>query len=237
MFKKLIYFCFDIFFPKQCFGCQKGETHLCEDCKSSFVEISHYQYCLCKKPMLLIDQCHNCKNKKLDALYSAVSYKKILVKKLIHYFKYESFVKELSKPLSSLIIDHFYLLEQQPYFLKNKINFILIPIPLHIKRLKWRGFNQAEELAKELSKFLDIPLILNCLIKNKETLPQTELKSEKREKNIEGVFLIKNDQEIKGKKILLVDDIYTTGSTMEEAARVLKKAGAEKVIGLTIARG
>jgi ComF family protein len=236
MLKKLISFCCDIFFPKQCFGCKKNNTYLCEDCKS-YLEISQYQYCLCKKPILLINECHQCKNKKLDALYFAVSYQKTFIKKLIHYFKYKPFIKELSKPLSSLIIEHFYLLEQRPCFLQNKDNFILVPIPLHIKRLKWRGFNQTEELAKELSEYWDIPLISDCLIRNKETPPQTELNNKEREKNIKGVFLIKNSKKIKKKKILLIDDVYTTGATMEEASKVLKEAGAEKIIGIAIARG
>jgi ComF family protein len=236
LLKKLISFCFEIFFPKQCFGCQKNKTYLCEDCKSC-LEISQYQHCLCKKPMLLISKCNNCKNKKLDALYFAVSYQKNFVKKLIHYFKYKPFIKELSRPLSSLIIDHFKLLEQQPCFFINKTNFTLIPIPLHIKRLKWRGFNPAEEIAKELSEYFNIPLDSDYLIKNKETRPQIELNDKEREENIKGAFLIKDDKKVKEKKILLIDDVYTTGSTMEEAAKILKKAGAEKVIGIVIARG
>jgi ComF family protein len=238
LLKKLISFYLDMLFPKHCLGCQKYGTYLCEDCKSCFVEISQYQYCLCKKPILLINNCPKCKNKKLDALYFATSYQKSFVKKLIYYFKYEPFIiKELSHSLSYLIIEHFYLLENPPCFLTDKTNFILIPIPLHINKLKKRGFNQAEELAKELSKYLNIPLISDFLIKNKETLPQTELDNEARKENIKGVFLVKDNKKIDEKNILLIDDVYTTGSTMEEAAKVLKRAGAEKVIGIVIARG
>jgi len=252
MLKKIIIIFLDIFFPKYCFGCKKQGIYLCEDCKAC-LEISQYQYCLCKKPIIYSGKCNKCKLKKLDALYFAISYQKSLIKKLIQYFKYEPLIKELSNPLTFLVIEHFQLLENQPSFLIDKVNescasssrfanarvtdYILIPIPLYIKKLKWRGFNQAEEIAKELSNFLDIPSAFDCLIKNQETRPQTELNDQERKENVKGVFLIKNKEKIKNKKILLVDDVYTTGSTMEEAAEVLKKAGAKKVIGITIARG
>jgi len=235
MFKKIISLLCDIFFPKICFGCQKQGTYLCEDCKGCF-EISQHQYCLCKKPKLL-PKCCQCKNKKLDGLYFPFSYQKTFIKKLIYYFKYNPLIKELSQPLASLIIDHFSLIEKQPEFLSNKNNFIIIPIPSHIQRLKWRGFNPSEEIAKELARFLTIPLISNSLIKNKKTRPQTELSDEERKENIKNVFIVKNQEKIKNKKIILIDDVYTTGSTMEEAAKILKKAGAKEVIGVVLARG
>ena len=227
MLKKLVTICLNIFFPKYCFGCQKPGTYLCEDCRAC-LEISQHQYYLNKKTN---------KRKNLDDLYFSISYQNTFVKKLIHYFKYEPFIKELSESLTSLIIEHFCLLEKPPSFLTNKTNFILIPIPLSVKRLKRRGFNQAEEIAKELTKFLNIPLISDCLIKNQETRAQTELNDKERKENVKGVFLVKNKEKIKNKEILLVDDVYTTGSTMEEATLVLKKAGAKKVIGIVIARG
>jgi predicted amidophosphoribosyltransferase len=87
-----------------------------------------------------------------------------------------------------------------------------------------------------LSKFLKIPLANNVLIKVKETLPQVGLTAKEREKNIKGSFLVKNDKEIKNKKIILVDDVFTTGSTMEEACRALKEVGAKQVWGITVAR-
>ena len=223
MLNKAISFYLDIFFPKYCFGCRKRGNYLCEDCRAC-LEISQHQYYLYKE-------------QKLDALYFALDYQKSFIKKLIQQFKYEPFIKELSQSLAVLIIEHFYLLDKPPPFLTNKTNFILIPIPLHLKRLKRRGFNQAEEIAKELSKFLSLPLVSDCLIKDKETRAQVELNNEERKENVKGVFLVKNKEKIEKKKILLIDDVYTTGSTMEEAAKVLKKAGAKKVIGIVIARG
>lgn len=227
-------FLLDTFFPKFCLNCQKEGCYLCEDCKS-LLEISEYQYCLCQKPKRIFEKgkCFQCHSKSLSGLYFALPYQNNLIKNLIQRFKYEPFIKELAILLSSLILNHFQLLVNPPDF----SIFILVPIPLDRKRLKWRGFNQAEEIGKELSKSLNIPLINDVLIKTKETPPQVELGGEVREENIKGAFLVKSKEKIQGKKILLVDDVYTTGSTMEEAARVLKTAGAKEVLGAVVARG
>ncbi len=114
---------------------------------------------------------------------------------------------------------------------------MLLPIPLDKQRKKWRGFNQAEELTKLLSKFFKIPFFNNILIKKNPTLPQTELKEKDRQKNISGAFLCQNQKLIKNKKIFLVDDVYTSGFTMEECAKVLKQNGAKEIWGIVIARG
>ena len=230
-------FLLDLFFPPFCLNCGReggGASYLCEDCQA-LLPISEDRYCLCKKPVRMFKKgkCKRCQPKKLNGLYFSLPYQNFLVKKLIHQFKYQPYLKELSKNLASLIIKHFQLLDNKPNFYR----FILIPIPLEKKRLKQRGFNQAEEIAKELSYFLKIPLITNCLLKIKATLPQVELSEKEREKNIKGVFLVKNIEKIENQKILLIDDVYTTGSTMEEAARVLKEAGAKEVWGVVVARG
>jgi competence protein ComFC len=210
-------FILDLIFPKFCLGCKKEGTFLCEDC-FSILEISttHQKF----------------KGKNLADLYFPVDYENFLVKRLIQNFKYPPLIKELKKELAFLIISHFLLLDKKPDF----SDFILVPIPLSKKKLKWRGFNQAEEIAKELAEFLKIPLISDCLIKTKETKDQVELSEKERKENVKGVFFIKNKEKITGKNILLIDDVFTTGATMEEAARVLKEAGAEKIVGIVIAR-
>ena len=134
-----------------------------------------------------------------------------------------------------MIIAHFILSENKLIF-QNKENSLLAPIPLSKSRERWRGFNQATLLANELSRFLKIPLLNNNLIKIKKTQPQVELKREQREENIKGAFKLKNPQKVRGKRIFLVDDVFTTGSTMEECARVLKKAGGKEVWGIVVAR-
>jgi len=223
----------DLFFPKTCLFCQREGEYLCQDC-FALLEVSEYQYCLCKNPLRLpqAGKCRKCQRKSLNGLYFALSYQNSFCQKLIRQFKYENAVKELAKPLSSLIIAHFQLSNKLPT--KEGVS---IPVPLTKKRLKWRGFNQAEEIAKELSNSWGISLVSNCLIKVKENPPQVELSEEERMENAKGVFQVQNKKEIIGKKIFLIDDVYTTGSTMEEAVRVLKAAGAKEVWGITVARG
>lgn len=212
----------DLIFPVQCLNCKKEGEYLCQDC-FSLLEISgfHQKY----------------RTREFSDLYFALPYRNPLIKNLIKLFKYEPFIKELAKTLSSAIIAHFQLLDNPPHFLKGGPDFVLVPVPLSKKRERWRGFNQAEELSKELSSFLKIPLISGCLIKETETTPQTELNDEARKENIKNVFSVKEGSLIKNKRIILIDDVYTTGSTMVEAARVLKTAGAKEIIGIAVARG
>jgi ComF family protein len=218
----------DIIFPKFCLNCRREGSYLCYDCQS-LIEISgfHRQY----------------SSRNLDDLYFAADYRNFLIKKTIRCFAYEPFARELAEPLSSLIITHFQLMDNKPDFSlwpasgRKTSGFAVIPAPLHKKRLKWRGFNQAEELGKELAAFFGFPLLSNCLIKNKETLPQAVLSCQARQENVKGAFSVENRKSIENKSILLVDDIFITGATMEECAGSLKAAGARKVIGLAVARG
>ncbi len=246
---KIKNFILELFFPSFCLGCQKEGTFLCEDCKA-ILEISEYDYCLCNKKPLLIPpgqnpprkngKCNKCSSKRLSGLYFALPYKeKSLTRKLIHQFKYKPYTKNLAKTLASLIIEHLILTQKNTDEIWD--NGVLVPVPLDKKKLKIRDYNQSEELAKELSKILKISVISDILIKIKTTKSQMELKKEQREKNLLGAFAIKNcavseTAQFSGKKVFLVDDVYTTGSTMEECARVLRNAGAKSVWGITIAR-
>ncbi|MCP6719497.1 MAG: ComF family protein [Patescibacteria group bacterium] len=224
MIKEFKNFLLELFFPKFCLGCKREGSYLCEDCESIIdISYSHQKF----------------QTKNLKDLYFATEYKSPLLKSLVQKFKYIPLIRELSKPLSFLIIKHFQLLDQPPPFSsKNggKSDFVIVPIPLEIRKLRWRGFNQAEEIGKVISSSLEIPLINNILIKTKAIQPQVKLSEKGRRENILGVFSCQNQEKIKGRKIILVDDIYTTGSTMEEAARKLKISGAKEVTGLVIAR-
>jgi len=232
---KIIIFLWDILFPEFCVNCQKEGSYLCPDC-FSLIEIFERQYCpFCHSSKVVPDgkTCGNCrKNKKLDGLFCAVSYENFIVKKIIRQLKYEPFVRNLAKPLSDLVIAHLGSLKKQSFF----ENFLLIPIPLYIKRQKFRGFNQSEEIAKELSLSLKIPVNAGALAKIKNTAAQAELNNKERRENIKNVFLCVQPEAIKNKKIVLVDDVLTTGSTMESAAETLKNSGASEVWGLVIAR-
>ncbi|HHE76898.1 MAG TPA: ComF family protein [Candidatus Parcubacteria bacterium] len=251
---KIKNFAIELLFPKFCLVCGKEGSYLCQDC-FSLIEISENQYCpFCSSPKIVADgrTCPSCRPaKNLDGLYSATSYNNYIIKSLIHQFKY-SYVKELADSLSDLIIAHLINLNLVETISdnKNKTNgifgqgliknkklngFILTPIPLHQKKLRRRGFNQSEELAKSLSKKLNIPAI-NILTKIRQTPNQVDLTKEEREKNIRNAFICRRTG-LKGKKVLLVDDVFTTGSTMEEAAKTLKNSDVKEVWGIVIARG
>jgi ComF family protein len=233
----------DLLFPKFCLGCQKEGSYLCEDCRE-LLDISEFNYCLCDRPTRLLPdsksgKCNLCQKKSLSGLYFALPYKeKQLTKKLIYQFKYKPHIKDLAKTLAGILIEHFIKTERNT----NDIwqNSILVPVPLTKKKLKERGYNQSEELAKELSKILQIPVVSDVLLKTKNTDPQMELKKEAREKNLLNAFAIKSVKSdltlLSHKKVFLVDDVYTTGSTMQECAKTLKEAGIKTVWGIVIAR-
>ena len=113
---------------------------------------------------------------------------------------------------------------------------IIIPVPIHKKRKHRRGYNQTELVAKEISHQLKIKMGKDVLIKNINTKAQSELSKKERNDNIKGAFKVQNLQKIIGKKILLIDDIYTTGSTANECRKILKLAGAKNIGILTIAK-
>lgn len=233
-------FIINLLFPKFCLGCKKEGIYLCDDCRD-LLDIEEFNYCLCdKKPIRILHEstlgkCYKCSSKKLSGLYFALSYKNSkLTKKLINQFKYKPHLKDLSETLASILIEHFILSGKNTDQIWE--NSVLIPIPLNKKKLKERGYNQSEELAKELSKILNIPIISNNLVKIRPTKPQMELTKEQRERNLKESFAIKNPAELSGKKIFLVDDVYTTGSTMQECALTLKNSGMKQVWGITITR-
>jgi len=227
----------DILFPSLCLNCGREGTYLCYDC-ASLVQVFEDQYCpFCRTPKIVPDgkTCFNCRgSKKLNGLFCAASYENKLVRGILHQFKYKpQFAKCLARPLASFIITHLQLINQAEF----PTTGIWVPIPLHIKKAKERGFNQAEELAKELSEQLGGELLPDVLRKTRPTRSQTDLPAKEREKNVEGAFKCVGSQTVRGKKILLVDDVFTTGATMEECARVLKAAGAKEVWGVAVARG
>jgi len=209
-------FILDLILPKFCFGCKKEGTYLCEDCLAT-IEIfkEHKKF----------------NHKILDDLFAATDYNHPILKKMIFSFKYEPFAKELAKDLVNLLKIHFLLLNKRVDF----SDFLFLPIPLSKRRLKWRGFNHAKEIAKELSEFFGAKVLEDVLIKTKETKPQVSLLEKERKENLKGVFKVKNPALIFDRKIVLVDDVFTTGTTLSEAGKVLKEAGAKKVIGMVIA--
>ena len=113
---------------------------------------------------------------------------------------------------------------------------VIIPVPIHKKKRRKRGFNQAEIIAKEVGRLLNIPVNCTSVVREKDTTPQKELSSRSRRKNLKKAFRV-TDERVKRKRVLLIDDIYTTGSTIDSIAEILRKAGCEKIYFLTISIG
>lgn len=232
--KNLKNFVLDVLFPRFCENCQREGGYLCEDC-FHLIDIFENCYCpFCQIPKSTKDgeACKSCKRKyKLDGMLSATSYQNPIIKKMIIDFKY-GLVKDLSHQLSFLIITHLIKLDRLSFF----SDFIIIPVPLYKARLKQRGFNQADEIAKDLSSILKIPILNNCLKKIKNTKNQADLEKIERLNNLKSAFKIENQKLILNKKILLVDDVFTTGHTIEECAKVLKLSGSKKVWAIVVSR-
>lgn len=148
---------------------------------------------------------------------------------VVQRFKYGRKVS-LGKPLGRLMARACFEFFQE-YTLDT-----IIPVPLHPRRLRWRGFNQAVILGREVSRLWQVPMDPFVLFRSKETPPQTQLSEKERRRNVRGVFSLRPEKSVRGKKVLLVDDIYTSGATVNECSRTLIRAGAREVYVLTLAR-
>ncbi len=217
-------FILDLFFPIHCLGCHREGEFICFSCL--------------KQVPLNREQLTKFRQKSpLTGLITASDYDYPLVKQAIHRYKYD-FIKELAKPLGKLMIKK---LITWPKTVKK--DTFLIPVPLHKKRLRWRGFNQAELLAKVVSQELRIPLINNFLVRTRYGLPQVQIKSPpERKANIKKAFEIGTVPAWQGlslfnKTIILVDDISTTGATLKECAKTLKSLKPKEIWGLVVAKG
>lgn len=151
------------------------------------------------------------------------------IQELIHHLKYHH-GKKLGKLLGAKMADIWSKTANLP-----QIDWIF-PIPLHPVRKRERGFNQSEWIARSMAHELHLAFITNGLIRARNTRTQTRLDAEKRQKNLEEAFKVMESIPIKGKNILLIDDVSTTGATMNAAARELKISGAAQVFGCAIAR-
>jgi len=230
--KKIYNFLLDLIFPVYCLGCQKEGFWICDDCFDK-IKINDKLVCpVCKKEEKQGRVCDKCQNLTfLNGLWIASDYNEEIVKKSIHTLKYQ-FAFDIAETAAKILVE---FIKKHQFILKN--NFIIAPIPLHKKRFLWRGFNQSELLARELTKNFSFLLSTNNLIRKRYTRAQAELDKKDRENNIKNAFFIKKPLEFSGKSVILIDDVYTTGSTMNECAKVLKQAGVKEVWGLVIARG
>lgn len=228
----IVDFLLDFIFPKHCVGCAQEGTWLCEDCKSKIIIIKARTCPKCKRLSVNGKLCANCRaTSNLTGVIVAAHYKDGPLKEAIHYFKYEG-IFDLKNHLGQLLLN---CLKDK----KFQCNFNLIAVPLHWKRFNERGFNQSELLANTVAQQTGLPVIKNYLVRKKYHIAQMKLSKKDRQTNISGAFAIncRKKTNLSGKNILLVDDVFTTGSTLEECARVLRQQGRVKEIwGLVLAK-
>jgi len=224
----------DLLFPKFCLGCGYIGTYICSRCASS-LEYVKDDICLYCQHSSLFGFTHPVCQKKygLDGILSIFSYNN-LMKKIIKNIKYR-LATEVLRELESVVKPE--MLSKILFYKKIKYRFYLQPIPLHLRRLRDRGFNQALLLAQFFNRYLDFDE-KDILIRKKETLSQATMKETKdRYFNMLGAFALRQGESVSGKNFILIDDVATTGATIKEAAKILKKNGANKVFALTLAKG
>jgi competence protein ComFC len=237
---KVRQFFLNLFFPKKCLGCGKPDIYLCQECFNKIQVIPNNSCFFCGKISWQGKICLEHKSEVyLDRIISATEYRNPLVRDLIKGLKY-SFVQELTEPLSQLLIKALSLCGT--YDVPHD-SILIVPIPLHERRLRYRGFNQAELLAQKVAQHFNLEISNNLLTRKVFTEPQAKFKEdyEKRRANLKNIFVVDPEQNrekpIAGKIIILVDDVATTGTTLIEAAKVLKKNNAKEVWALTVAKG
>lgn len=227
----------DVIIPPLCHICHSfipnaDQLHICPACRENLPLVVSPLCTICGIPFTGTGNDHRCgacqsNPPQYDIARAHFLYEGPL-RELIHSFKYNRMM-HLRRPLALLA------LAGADDFMKHSPHFI-VPVPLHRSRLRQRGFNQAVLIGKTLSQQLSLPMQPDALVRTRQTQPQIDLSAAERRLNVKGAFSVREPDLIAGKRVLLLDDVMTTGSTMNECARELKNAGAELVIAATIAR-
>lgn len=212
----IIEFFLSLIYPATCGFCNK----ICKDyiCKKCEIELKKFKIDLITKP----------KNKYFDECFYLFKYQGQIRHIIIDYkFQEKSY---LYKTFSKIILKN----KKACGFLKKYD--IIVAVPIHKKRKNKRGYNQTELITRDIAKKINIEFKSNLLIKSKNTIPQSKLNKIDRIKNVQNAFLVNKKIDIKNKNIVIIDDIYTTGSTLNECSKILKHAGANKIGIFTIAK-
>lgn len=232
-------FLMDAVFPVRCLECGRlGLMYLCPKCLSS-VELKKKFECIgCGCETFLGQTCPACADDfAVNRLFVVSHYHDQAVQKILKCLKY-NFVPDAVEPLIILTRKYLKYLAHDRRLKFFDSNPLLVPVPLFKKRFNWRGFNQSEILAKKISEDFLMPFGPDILKRVRKAKPQAEIKErDLRLANISGQFICPDNSKIKGAKIILVDDVCTSGATLNECAKVLKANGAREVSALVIARG
>lgn len=232
----------DLLFPPRCVACHRLGPWLCAACLNEIEAIRPPVCSRCGQPVagpshsdpipprrepVLCDRCQQ-NPPQLDGL-RACAFHSGPLRQAIHQLKYED-VRSLAVPLGKLMGNSWPQLSPPDQDLD-----VIVPVPLHPSRERERGYNQAALLARELGLYLRRPVVENVLIRARATAPQVELNAQERRANVRDAFRCLNNN-LQGKRVLLVDDVCTTGSTLEAACTALKSSGVSSVWAYTLAR-
>ena len=225
---KLIELVVDSFFPRRCVGCGKVGGFLCLECLEKLPTLFPPLCPNCGRPQASGIVCPDCRQRQtaIDGIRSLFRFDEV-IRKAIHQLKYRN-LKAISPCLAELLAD---------YLGSNPLpGEALVCVPLHPRRLRERGYNQSSLLAGELGKRIDLPVIEDCLVRVKQAQPQVRaVNAEERRRNVADAFVCR-DEKVSGKQIILIDDVCTSGATLESCAVTLKDKDATSVWGLTLAR-
>ena len=226
----------DFLFPRFCVACGKEGDFICNSCQTELARIESPVCQKCGKPLTNhFDSpadnqffCSSCVNWQtdIDGIRSVFRFEGV-IRKAVHEFKYRN-LRAIAGQLSHLIGD---------YLTENYIPFdVIVAVPLHPGRLRERGYNQSLLLVNELSDLTGSPVNESCLVRKVYNVPQAKTHSvEERRQNVIGIFICVNE-DLLGKRVLLIDDVTTSGATLNACAAALKTGGALSVWGLTLAR-
>jgi len=218
----------DFLFPQKCVGCGKVGSLICPSCQNSLPIVAPPLCPLCGRPQASGVLCPSCVSwqAEIDGIRSPFRFEGT-VRQAIHQLKYSN-IRTMALPLARL--------------LKNYLTIhplptdVLVPVPLHSKRLRERGYNQSALLATELGKLTGLPMVEDCLIRQVHNPPQARTATvEERQSNVADAFVCRDDS-LRDKQVIIIDDVSTSGATLNDCARALKAAGAAGVWGLTVAR-
>lgn len=229
-FDKIGSFFLSIFYPQRCIGCSKYGQVLCFDCAAKIETVKTTICPLCGKISLNGQYCSKCAKKEnifATGIIVAAHYESGPLKQVIYDFKYSGVI-DLADILSELIFDQ----------VKNRFNLknvVIVPVPLTAKRKNTRGYNQSQLLARNLSKKLGISGG-DALKRTRETKSQVGLSRDERLLNLQNAFTCQDAELVDKKIVFLIDDVTTTGATINECAKALKDAGAKKIWGVVVAR-
>ncbi len=217
----------NLLFPPRCAICHERGSWLCAACQDRIEFICPPICPRCGQATSMPRLCPSCRQAPLqiDGI-RAVGYLRGTLRTAIHRFKYSS-MRLLAAPLAQLMTQ---------YLLQNQLPIdVIVPVPLHSHRLRERGYNQAALLAKEMEKALGLPLLEDALVRVRSTAPQVGLSASERRDNVRAAFH-SPDRSLKGQRVLLVDDVCTTGATLEACSLALREGGVSVVWGLVLAR-